>query len=94
MQNISNHKNTQITAQNPVINDRRQYQAPSLDNSWDKLTLAQQFSVASLGQFGYSLSFIRNINQSTLAILHLANKTATISTDGIINITSGIELRH
>ncbi len=88
--NISDRTNIQLD----VLTNSSHDQELILDDLWDRLTLAQQFSVASLGQFGYSLSFIRRANHNTLAILHLKNKTATISSDGTINITSGIELRH
>ena len=94
MQYYSTNINDRTNAPLDVLNNRRYDQKPILDDLWDRLTLAQQFSIASLGQFGYNLSFIRRVNHNTLAILHLKNKTATISSDGTINITSGIELRH
>jgi len=85
---------TQTTQPTSVIKDRRTTMPPSLDTMWDELTLAQQFSISSLGQFGYTLNFIRHVNLKTLAILHLNEKTATINEDGVINITAGIDLRH
>jgi len=94
MQYYSKNSNARLNAPLNVLSDRRQYQKPILDDLWNRLTLAQQFSVANLGQFGYNLSFIRRVAHNSLAILHLKNKTATISSDGTINISSGIELRH
>jgi len=60
---------------------------------WDKLTLSQQFSVSSLGQFGYTLAFIRFINGNSFAVLKLANKIATINVEGLINIKPNINCR-
>ncbi len=61
---------------------------------WDKLNFAQQFSLASLGQFGYTLKHVRSETTGVLAILKLGNKTATINHFGTINTTPEIALRH
>ncbi|TPH15103.1 hypothetical protein [Litorilituus lipolyticus] len=58
-----------------------------------KLNLSQQFSVCSLGQFGYILSYVRTINNKNLAILKLDNKIATINEEGAINISPYISIR-
>ncbi len=65
-----------------------------LEELWDKLNLSQQFSVCSLGQFGYMLSYVRQINDRSLAILTLDDKVATINEEGLINVTPNISLRH
>jgi len=88
------HSLPQTTKNRPITDNRRSSQVTSLDAMWDELTLAQQFSISSLGQFGYTLSFVRNVNFKALAVLHLNDKTATINEDGAINITAGIDLRH
>ncbi|MCJ8318897.1 MAG: hypothetical protein MJK12_04640 [Colwellia sp.] len=85
---------SQVVQHHPISNDRRKSQPASIDAMWDELTLAQQFSISSLGQFGYTLSFIRNVNLKALAVLHLNDKTATINEEGAINITAGLDLRH
>ena len=85
---------SQTTSNTPVINERRTGERPNLDTMWDQLTLAQQFSLSSLGQFGYTLSFTRNVYSKVIAVLHLNDKTATINEEGVINITSGLDVRH
>lgn len=52
---------------------------------WDQLTLAQEFSVCSLGQFGYTLSDLYDSPMGKMAVLTLGKKTATISENGYIN---------
>jgi len=66
----------------------------TLDSLWAKLNLSQQFSVCSLGQFGYILSYVRNVNGKKLAILKLDNKIATINEEGSINISPYISIRR
>lgn len=65
-----------------------------LEDLWDKLNLSQQFAVCSLGQFGYMLTYVRQINDKALAILTLDDKVATINEEGLINVTPNISLRH
>ncbi|RHW78051.1 hypothetical protein D1094_02365 [Colwellia sp. RSH04] len=65
----------------------------SQDSLWEKLNLSQKFSTCSLGQFGYTLSFVRNFNNKMLAILTLENKIATINEEGIINISPAVSIR-
>lgn len=75
-----------------VVEQRKQNY--HLEELWDKLNLSQQFSVCSLGQFGYMLSYVRQINDRSLAILTLDDKVATINEEGLINVTPNISLRH
>lgn len=75
-----------------VVEQRKQNY--HLEELWDKLNLSQQFSVCSLGQFGYMLSYVRQINDRCLAILTLDDKVATINEEGLINVTPNISLRH
>jgi len=78
--------------QNVVLTDSRQ-QDYDKDFLWDKLNLSQKYSVCSLGQFGYVLSYVRTLGTSTLAILKLDNKIATINEAGIINVNPKIACR-
>ncbi|TYK64262.1 hypothetical protein [Colwellia echini] len=60
------------------------------DNLWDQLNLNQQFSVCSLGEFGYMLTSIRAIAGHRLAILTKNNKVATVNSTGVINFSPTI----
>ncbi len=81
MQNISEtHSKSATTAQNTLTN--------SHDALWEQLNLCQQYSVSSLGQFGYILTSVSHVNNTTLAVLTLENKVATINIEGSINIKS------
>jgi hypothetical protein len=75
-----------------VLLERRQY-TPEETSLWDKLSLAQKFSASSMTQFGYDLSFIRNSNSGSLAILQCNGKTATINGEGEVNSTPSITIR-
>jgi hypothetical protein len=44
-------------------------------------------------QFGYDLSFIRNSNSGSLAILQCNGKAATINDEGEVNSTPDIIIR-
>lgn len=70
---------------------RRQNDEQGLD--WENLTLSQQFSISSLGKFGYILAFIRLVNGNSLAVLKLDNKVATINVEGMINIKPNLVCR-
>ncbi len=104
MLNISMQSNTlepnviERRQQSPVpVNAQNNGQNNSQDNDlndlWDKLTLSQQFSVCSLGQFGYMLTYVRTISNRSLAILKLDKKVATVNDDGLINISPYISIR-
>jgi hypothetical protein len=75
-----------------VLLERRQY-TPEEASLWDKLSLAQKFAASSMTQFGYDLSFIRNSNNGSLAILQCNGKTATINGEGEVNSTPSITIR-
>ncbi len=64
------------------------------DTMWDKLNLSQQYAVCSLGQFGYLLSYVRTVSNSSLAILKQDSKIATINESGTININPQIICRQ
>jgi len=72
--------------------DRRQ---PSPEHSvwWEKLSLAQKFSASSLSKFGYELSFVRNDNGHSLAVLTCASGVAVITEEGDINTSPSINIR-
>ncbi|MGJ8691958.1 MAG: hypothetical protein ACSHW0_05715 [Thalassotalea sp.] len=60
---------------------------------WDKLSLAQKFSASSLGKFGYELSFVRNENGKSVAVLSCNGGIAIITEDGDINSSPDIKIR-
>ena len=75
-----------------VLLERRQYTQEEV-SLWDKLSLAQKFAASSMTQFGYDLSFIRNNNSGSLAILQCNGKAATINDEGEVNSTPDIIIR-
>ena len=86
-------QNNDSTSEDAFLPDNRQ-QDYDKDNLWDKLNLSQQYSVCSLGQFGYLLTYVRLIGNNTLAILKQGNKVATINEAGVINVTPAIYCRE
>ena len=71
----------------------RRKEAPEQSVWWNKLSLAQKFSASSLGQFGYELSFVRNEQGQSLAVLECSGGIATISEDGEINTSPIVHIR-
>lgn len=61
---------------------------------WEKLTLAQKFSVSSLGKFGYELICIRNVDGESLAVLQCNGGVALVSEEGEINAGAEVTLRE
>lgn len=71
----------------------RRSEAPEQSVWWNKLSLAQKFSASSLGKFGYELTFVRNDNDQSLAVLQCSNGVAVISEDGDIDTSPKITIR-
>lgn len=84
----------QATAQRETLLERRQQTNIATDTLWNKLSLAQKFAASSLTQFGYDLTYIRNSNVGSLAILLCNDNAATISSEGEINTSPGIVIRN
>ncbi len=88
---LKQHSNfTPVTA---FMTDSRQ-QDFDKDTMWDKLNFSQQYSVCTLGQFGYQLTYVRSIGDSILAILKQDDKIATINEAGIINVNPEVKCRQ
>jgi hypothetical protein len=83
----------QALSQREVLLERRQQNAV-VETLWEKLSLAQKFSASSLAQFGYDLTYIRNSNAGNLAILLCNGSAATISSEGEIDTSPDIVIRH
>ena len=80
-----------MQAQNRVDNgvfDERRSEPPHQSVWWNRLSLAQKFSASSLGKFGYELSFVRNENGRSIAVLMCNGGVAVITEDGEINCSS------
>ncbi|GHE86221.1 hypothetical protein [Thalassotalea profundi] len=75
----------------PIVERRRE--PPEQSVWWEKLSLAQKFSASSLGKFGYELSFVRNENGQSLAVLMCDGGVAVITEDGDINTDPDIKVR-
>lgn len=76
---------------NPILDRRKQ--VPEQSTWWFKLSLAQKFSASSLGKFGYELSFIRNDEGHSLAVLRCDSGIAVVTEDGDINTSPNIKMR-
>lgn len=75
----------------PIVERRKE--PPEQSVWWEKLSLAQKFSASSLGKFGYELSFVRNENGQSLAVLMCNGGIAVVSEDGDINTSPNINIR-
>jgi hypothetical protein len=80
-----------LSQKNAMLNRRKT--GPEQSILWSKLSLAQKFSASSLGKFGYELSFIRNDEGHSLAILMSDSGIAMITEHGDINISPKIKMR-
>jgi len=79
------------TQEKPMLERRRE--APEQSVWWNKLTLAQKFSASSLGKFGYELTFVRDENDESIAVLQCSGGVAVISEDGDIDTSPTITIR-
>ncbi len=79
------------THRNPMLERRKE--SPEQSVWWNKLSLAQKFSASSLGKFGYELSFVRNDDGHSLAVLQCSGGLAVISEDGDIDTSPIISIR-
>jgi hypothetical protein len=82
----------QAIAEREALLERRQ-RSLAPETLWNKLSLAQKFAASSLTQFGYDLTYIRNSNEDSLAILLCNDNAATISSEGEIDTSPDIIIR-
>jgi hypothetical protein len=75
----------------PMLERRKE--VPEQSVWWNKLSLAQKFSASSLGQFGYEISFVRNEQGRSIAVLKCNGSISVISEDGEINTSPNIQIR-
>lgn len=60
---------------------------------WNNLSISQRFSAGSLLRNGYNLTFIRNIDNESIAILLCGNDIVTVNIEGDINTNPEISIR-
>ena len=80
-----------INCKNLVVERRIETNEESI--WWDRLTLAQKFSVNTLSRYGYRLAFVRTSAHHSLAVLVCNEYSSTIADDGEINIHADITFR-
>jgi hypothetical protein len=85
--------NNDLVAASAFLTDNRKTN-DNADTMWDRLNLSQQYAVCTLGQFGYLLTYVRSIGDTTLAILKQDGKMATINETGIINVNPEVKCRQ
>jgi hypothetical protein len=85
--------NNDLVAASTFLTDSRE-KNDNADTMWDKLNFSQQYAVCTLGQFGYLLTYVRSIGDTTLAILKQDGKIATINEAGIINVNPEVKCRQ
>lgn len=71
----------------------RRKQPPHQSVWWARLSLAQKFSVSSLGKFGYELQFVRNEAGHSLAVLLCNGAMAVVKEDGDIDTSNTLKIR-
>lgn len=86
------HIESELTESLPCIEERR-CSSYDDDRGYDRLNLAQKFSVSKLSQFGYQLHFVRGELLNTMAILKNAESVITVDYFGELNIAPNILLR-
>ncbi len=79
------------TQMKPML--ERRAEAPEQSAWWSKLSLAQKFSASSLGKFGYELTFVRNEQGRSLAVLTCSGGVAVVTEDGEIDTSPNINIR-
>lgn len=84
----------QATVQREALLERRVQNNAETGTLWVRLSLAQKFAASSLTQFGYDLTYIRDSNSGSLAILLCNNIAATISIEGEIDTSPNIIIRN
>lgn len=77
-----------------VTEDRRaETEDKNLNYFWERLNMAQKFSVAELQRFGYELAFVRRSPSFSLAVLKSGVRLASVDQDGQIDTAPSIALR-
>ncbi len=75
-----------------VAEDRRADEK-NLNYFWDRLNIAQKFSVSELQRFGYELAFVRRSPSFSMAVLRSGERLAAVDEDGQIDTAPSIAFR-
>ena len=82
----------QALSTNDVLQERRNF-TPEKSSLWNKLSFSQKVAETKLTQFGYDLTYLRDNNTSSMAILICGDSIATVDSDGDIDTSSSVTLR-
>ena len=87
-----------VQLENKLLNDltfltERRLKLAKQVKCYDKLSLAQKFSVSKLSQFGYDLLYVRKESYGLIAILKSRSAFVTVCHLGEINTTPNILMR-
>jgi len=61
---------------------------------WNYLNYAQKFAVGSLYKFGYEISFVRQVKNTSLVVMTLDGNQVTVDQAGLIDTHPNIEIRR
>ncbi|MBU2871166.1 hypothetical protein [Colwellia sp. E2M01] len=73
--------------------ERREDKKIDTNELWEELTLAQKFAANSLLRLGYDLNWIRDVDETHLAILRCNDNVAVISKEGEVDTQPSIHIR-
>lgn len=76
-----------------AVTEDRRAEDKNLDYFWDRLNVAQKFSVSELQRFGYELAFVRRSPSFSMAVLKSGERLAAVDQDGQIDTAPSIALR-
>ena len=77
-----------------AVTENRREDEKNLDYFWDRLNVAQKFSVSELQRFGYELAFVRRSPSFSMAVLKSGDRLAAVDQDGQIDTAPSIALRN
>lgn len=77
-----------------AVTEDRRADEKNLDYFWDRLNVAQKFSVSELQRFGYELAFVRRSPSFSMAVLKSGERLASVDQDGQIDTAPSIALRN
>ncbi len=77
-----------------AVTEDRRADEKNLDYFWDRLNVAQKFSVSELQRFGYELAFVRRSPSFSMAVLKSGERLAAVDQDGQIDAAPSIALRN
>jgi hypothetical protein len=76
-----------------AVTEDRRADEKNLNYFWDRLNIAQKFSVSELQRFGYELEFVRRSPSFSMAVLRSGSNLAAVDQDGQIDTAPSIAFR-